>query len=283
MTNEQFKIDEIPNDFDDEVYYKLNPDVKESGMNARKHYIKFGKSEGRIYNLLTVLPSDLDAKFHINKNTKIPKFSSHENIWQWIKINQSKPGLRVLEIGSRCVSSDSLWKKIIPNCSYTGIDVIAGKNVTIVGDAHRLSNYFAPNSFDLVISFAVFEHLAMPWVVIEEISKVLAKNGHVVIETHFSFSEHELPWHFFQFNSNALEVLFCSELGYELIDSGLSSPIVGRFSKFAPQYLAGKHVTDLYCHSSIIVKKINDIEIKDAFNWRSILNRLFSESTYPVR
>ncbi len=37
-----------------------------------------------------------------------------------------------------------------------------GENVDLVIDAHRLSEYFDKESFDLVISFAVFEHLAMP-------------------------------------------------------------------------------------------------------------------------
>ena len=35
---------------------------------------------------------------------------------------------------------------------------------------------------------------------------------------------------FFQFNSTALECLFNEALGFDIIDSGLDSPIVGRFA-----------------------------------------------------
>jgi hypothetical protein len=136
----------------------------------------------------------------------------------------------------------------------------------------------------MVISFAVFEHLAMPWIVAEEIAKVLALGGHVCVETHFSYSEHELPWHFFQFNNRALEMLFCPELGFEVIDSGLDSPIVGRFSQFAPDYLRGREVPDLYCHSSIIAKKTSARRAdptEGTFDWRSVLRRITTETSYP--
>jgi len=121
----------------------------------------------------------------------------------------------------------------------------------------------------------------MPWVVAEEISKVLKVGGHAVIETHFSFSEHEQPWHYFQFNSHALEILFCKELGFDVIDSGLDTPIVARFAHDAPDYLRGQSVVDLYCHSSIIVKKVRS-SLGDAFSWRHIASRITSESSYPI-
>ena len=187
-------LTELPKDFDEEAYLDLNPDVKKAGLEAKKHYLEFGIKENRSWNK--------------NRITKRPQFASHDNIWNWLRINASKPNLKVLEIGSRSVVSDAVWKNFISEADYTGFDVSHGKNVDVVGDIHSLSNYFPDNHFDFIISFAVFEHLAMPWIATEEISKVLKPGGHVVIETHFSYSEHELPWHYFQFNSNALEVLF---------------------------------------------------------------------------
>ena len=37
----------IPKDFDEDNYYKLNPDVKISGLDAKQHFLKFGIYEGR--------------------------------------------------------------------------------------------------------------------------------------------------------------------------------------------------------------------------------------------
>lgn len=276
---------ELPEGFDPEIYLELNSDLMAAGVDPVQHYLEFGWNENRIYKSIVGNPSDLDYLLHNNPKTKRPKFSRHEDIWKWIRDNAGNHGLRVLEIGSRSVVSDPLWKKVIPNCEYTGFDVLDGKNVDVIGDVHKLSDYFEPNSFDLVIAFAVFEHLSMPWIAVEEISKVLGVGGHVVIETHFSFSEHELPWHYFQFNSNALEVLFCEELGFQLIDSGLDTPIVGRFSQEAAAYLRGKMVNNLYCHSSIIAKKISNnsiIQSGQPFNWRDVIGRLGTESMYPL-
>lgn len=93
-----------------------------------------------------------------------------------------------------------------------------------------------------------------------------------------------MPWHYFQFNSNALEVLFCRELGYELIDSGLDNPIIGRFTNEASQYLQGQIVTDLYYHSLIIAKKTkmyDQLENNKGFSWRDAYKRISIESSYP--
>jgi hypothetical protein len=284
----------VPADFDGEEYLSLHPDVRAAGVDPYAHYVRYGAQEGRAYTAapqppepqFTVgTPSDDDGRFHRNPGTKRSTIARHTHIWEWIRAHAGAPGLRVLEIGSRAVVSDSLWKTVIPQAAYVGFDVHDGHNVDVVGDAHRLSDYFAEESFDMVISFAVFEHLAMPWIVAEEIAKVLAPGGHLCVETHFTYSEHELPWHFFQFNNRALETLFCPELGFEVIDSGLDSPIVGRFSHFAAEYLRGREVTDLYCHSSIIAKKVSSSRAgggnAEAFDWRSVLRRITTETSYP--
>ena len=262
---------EFKEDFDDEVYLKLNPEEKKLNEDSKINSLKHGGRE-----------SELCQK---NQLSKRPEFATHGNIWPWLGVNASKKGLKVLEIGSRSVVSDSLWKKFIPNCEYTGFDVCYGKNVDVVGDIHRLSEYFPENHFDFIISFAVFEHLAMPWIAAEEIHKVLKIGGYVVIETHFSYSEHELPWHYFQFNSNALEVLFCKELGFQLIDSGLCNPIIGKFTDEASEYLRGVEVKDLYCHSSIVAKKNKDFSINGQnynFSWRDAYKRISKETSYPL-
>lgn len=262
----------FPEGFDPDIYLDLNPDVRAAGVDPAHHYMLYGCKEGRPY--------------HHQMVTKRSTVCSHTKIWDWVGSFAAKKDLRVLEIGSRAVISDSKWKHFIPDAHYTGFDVLPGPNVDVVGDAHYLSEYFEPNSFDLVISFAVFEHLAMPWIVAEEISKILDTNGHVCIETHFSFSEHELPWHFFQFNSNALEVLFCKELGFEnIIDSGMDNPIIGVFAPDSSPNLRGQMVPHLYCHSAIIAQKSGKSQIRDGqqFDWRAIAQRISSESMYPKR
>ena len=119
----------------------------------------------------------------------------------------------------------------------------------------------------------------MPWIVVVEIAKLLRVGGIVCIETHFSFSSHERPWHFFQFSDMALRVLFSDALGFECIEAGMSNPIVGRFSSLADEYLRNKPVAGLYCHSEYLGKKVKDVK---AFDWAKVdLVDVVGEVKYP--
>jgi len=100
-----------------------------------------------------------------------------------------------------------------------------------------LSQYFSDKKFDIIYSSTVFEHFAMPWLVTIEIAKLLKVGGIVFVETHYSFSSHERPWHFFQFNDMALRAIFSPALRIKCIEAGASNPIVGRFSSLANDYL----------------------------------------------
>ena len=65
----------------------------------------------------------------------------------------------------------------------------------------------------------------MPWLVAAEIAKLLKIGGIVFVETHFSFSSHERPWHFFQFSDMALRALFSPALGFECIEAWHRIPL----------------------------------------------------------
>lgn len=190
-----------------------------------------------------------------------------------------KPGMRILEIGSREVTGESIARKLFANAQYVGFDFYAARNVDVVGDAHKLSSYFVGEKFDLIYSTAVLEHFAMPWIVATEIAKILKVGGMTFHETHFSYSSHERPWHFFQFSDMALRTLFSSALGFECVEAGMSNPIVGRFSLLADPYLQKKAVTGLYCHSQYLGRKVRDVE---NFRWEDVdLADVVGETKYP--
>src|SRR5690606_752490 len=109
--------------------------------------------------------------------------------------------------------------------------------------------------FDLIFSSAVFEHLSMPWVAALEINRMLKVGGHVFIETHFSFSSHERPSHFFQFSDMGLRSLFNEKMGFDLLDSGMSNPIIGFYAPGSDPQHRYLPITELYCHSEIFCRK----------------------------
>lgn len=227
-----------------------------------------------------VIESMFDKEF-LASDVPMAKMVSHQKWQEYLYEIGNQPGMRVLEIGSREVTGRSNARNQFAKAKYVGFDFYPGNNVDIVGDAHKLSSYFSEDEqFDIVYSSACFEHFAMPWIVAVEIAKVLKVGGYVFVETHFSFSSHERPWHFFQFSDMALKVLFSDALGFDCVEAGMSNPMVGRFSSLADTYLKNKPIRGLYCHSEYLGKKVRNI---NDFDWGKIdLMHVIGETKYPA-
>lgn len=228
-----------------------------------------------IFGFLSALPFR-----SIKNDTPKPEYVSHSDWAEYLSKTFNKKGMRILELGSRNVTGSN-FRGLFCNAEYVGFDFYAGENVDVVGDAHKLSTYFKEeDKFDLVFSSAVFEHLHMPWVAAMEIQKVLKVGGFVFIETHFSFSSHERPWHFFQFSDMGLRALFNNSLGFDLIDSGMSNPMTGYFSHNAAPRLKYRPVLELYCHSEILCKKRCEVE---RFQWDNVtMDGIVEGARYPA-
>lgn len=206
---------------------------------------------------------------------------AHRNWPFFLKELCDKPNAEILELGSRRVNKEDRWNEYFENANYTGFDYYSGENVDIVGDAHQLSQYFN-KKFDLIFSSAVFEHLAMPWKVALEIIKLLKPGGYVFIETHYSFGSHARPWHFFQYSEEALNILFPQKFGMKCIKKSCSNLISGQFSEESSEYLKGKIVGGLYCHSEFIAQKVRDVPEKE-LSWDCVcLEDVTGKSQYPT-
>ena len=209
----------------------------------------------------------LGDKFYLCNDVPLAKNIAHDK-WQDYLIDlANKNHWRVLEIGSREVTGVSSMRKSLFDAEYVGFDFYSGNNVDIIGDVHKLSSYFNGEKFDLIFTSACFEHFAMPWIASQEIVKLLKVGGYIFVETHYSYSSHERPWHYFQFSENALEVLFNREMGIECLEKGVSNPLIAKFSKYAVKYLRGRKIPGLYCHSEFLGKKFKDV---DDFNWYNV-------------
>lgn len=143
----------------------------------------------------------------------------------WEKV-AAHPTSTVLEVGSRA-RSGVVRKNLVPTtCSYTGMDITAGENVDVVGDAHRMSEFLPHHHFDFVFSVAVWEHLAMPWRVSLELNRVMKLGGEAMIATHQSWPGHEEPWDFFRFSNFTWDALFNEDTGFEIVKRGTGVPCV---------------------------------------------------------
>lgn len=220
-----------------------------------------------------VVPDILFTDVNVNHDEDI----SHDNWPQYLSKLCDKEGMDVLEVGSRRVTGSV--RQYFKKADYTGFDYYPGENVDIVGDAHQLSKYFE-KKYDLIYSSAVFEHLAMPWVVALEMIKLLKPNGYIFVETHYSYSSHERPWHFFQFSENALSVLFPEKFGIKCIKKGCSNLMKGEFLKESSKYLQGNYVGGLYCHSEFLGQKIFE---NNNLSWDNVkLEDVVGATKYPL-
>jgi SAM-dependent methyltransferase len=163
-----------------------------------------------------------------------------------------------------------------PGHTVTVIDIAAGGNVDVVGDAHCLSDYFAPDQFDAVVSTSVFEHLAMPWKAVIEINRVLKPGGLVLLHTHQTLGMHDLPWDFWRFSDTAWDALFNPKTGFEIIDRALDGdcfvlPHVYRRNKRDAERSVG------FEGSTVLARKIGAASV----DWPVRLGDILSTS-YPL-
>jgi len=233
-----------------------------------------------IYKSLVRLFGSFFDSIYLDPDVPISKLVGHSSYLQYLTDIGNHKGIKILEIGSREVTGKSDARNRFSNAEYVGFDYYPGPNVDVVGDAHKISQYFGDEKFDIIYSSAVFEHLAMPWLAATEIAKILKIGGLIFVETHYSFKSHERPWHFFQFSEMALRVLFSPALGIECIEAGTSNPIVGRFSSLADDNLKFRPISGLYCHSGFLGRKIRNV---DQFDWRDVsLEEVVGSTKYPL-
>ena len=219
----------------------------------------------------------------IDKELPTPKHFTHTDGVDWMLEKFDKDNMTILELGSKEVVGKSELKQKIKKAKYIGFDIQLGQNVQVVGDAHEISKLIESNSIDCIYSTSVFEHLYAPWLVAEQISKILKLNGHVFIETVFCYQAHERPFNFFNCSDLGLKVLFNKNLGFEFVDGGLDLPLRARFSIKNPKYLRMKELYSAMSHSYFVGKKIKNVNLKE-YSWLEANPTLASKAEiYPIR
>lgn len=198
------------------------------------------------------------------------------------RVNSNR--LKVLEIGSRIVSPGSSSKRpLFPQAiSFTGFDIYPDENTDVIGDAHQLSRYFRDEKFDAVFSIAVFEHLAMPWLVAREINKILKTGGITFHGSHFSWPLHEVPWDFYRYSDEGFKSLFPPPMGYRIIKAGMFLPLRMYFDSIQP----GQEDLPFYSGfggSAILAEKVFDVD-DSKFRWDTNIEAVLGkESRYPKK
>mgnify|MGYP001371389399 FL=1 len=118
---------------------------------------------------------------------------------------------KILDFGSQSlsnhVSAKILLKKMSVKHEYTGVDIEAGNNVNIVLEDPYSFKEISDNSYDIIISTSVFEHVEFFWLTYLEILRILKPNGVFYCNAPSNGDFHKWPqdcWRFYPDSGTAL-------------------------------------------------------------------------------
>jgi ubiquinone/menaquinone biosynthesis C-methylase UbiE len=122
-----------------------------------------------------------------------------------------KPGDKLLDVGSRTSrDGEPTYRQLLDileiECDYTGLDIEAGENVTlVVEDPHCWME--VDTEFDIVISGQMLEHSEFFWVTFQEMVRVLKPGGYMCIVAPKLQKQHRFPVDCWRFYPDAMHAL----------------------------------------------------------------------------
>jgi hypothetical protein len=196
-------------------------------------------------------------------------------------LRSSQPGT-LLEVGSRARSGVTRRHLIPDGWGYKGLDILAGKNVDKVGDAHRLSVLFPTERFDAMMSFSVLEHLLMPWKFAIELNRVLRPGAIGLFCTHQTWPLHDQPWDFWRFSAEAWSALLNPATGFEIIEACVGEPAFVVASRCHPATNFGGQ-PEAFLASSVMFRKIGETRLAWDVDVQDVINNSYPTQTTNVR
>ena len=182
----------------------------------------------------------------------------------------------IVEVGSRARSGNVHVGWLPKDATYSGFDVVDGPNVDVVGDAHKISDYFPSSSVDAIFSLSTIEHLAMPWKAVVEMNSILKIDGLVFVGTHQTWPVHDEPWDFWRFSSYTWRTLFNEATGFEIVDVAMGER-ASVVADFLTPSTAGLDLQPAFLGSSVIARKIGSTGL----DWDVDL-RMTTDADYPA-
>ena len=136
---------------------------------------------------------------------------------------------RVLEIGGHRLAQCAIDLFPQPRFDYHDLNLEASDIPnTIIADITDCRDTIPDESFDIVMSSDVFEHIDRPWLAAAEIGRILKPGGLAITHTLFAWRNHPCPIDYWRYSPECLEFLFadleCLEKGYDLSERRNDQP-----------------------------------------------------------
>lgn len=167
-------------------------------------------------------------------------------------------GRRVLEVGSHDVngSARSSIGQHDP-AQYLGVDLMPGPGVDEVVSVYELEEEFGPNSFDVVLSTEMLEHVEDWRQAVTQMKRVTASGGVLVLTTRSrGFRYHAYPHDYWRFEQEDLRRIF-ADFDIELLESDSLSP--GVFLKATKKKGPEQSLEDIRLYSIVYRRRVTSI------------------------
>ena len=169
-------------------------------------------------------------------------------------------GKRVLEVGSKFVNGSvrPLIERFCNPKEYIGVDLEPGKYFDVVLPVEGLINCFGPESFDVVISTEVLEHVYDWRVVINNMKVVLKRGGYIYLTTRsYGFPYHAYPYDFWRYEPKDIIRIFSD---FEVIRLEADWEAPGVFLKARkPIYWRPTDLNDIAVYSIVLGKRVRKL------------------------
>jgi SAM-dependent methyltransferase len=120
-------------------------------------------------------------------------------------------------------SARSLIEQWMP-CGYIGVDIEPGPGVDSIVSAENLVREFGSNSFDMLVSSEMVEHIPDWRRVVSEMKQVTRPGGCIMLTTRSrGFPLHTYPYDFWRYEVNDLRIIF-SDFQIERLEVDGESP-----------------------------------------------------------
>lgn len=141
-------------------------------------------------------------------------------------------GRDVLEVGAYDVNgSIRPHAEALGPRSYIGVDITHGPRVDRVLDATRLVETFGPESFDVVITTEMVEHVRDWRTVVSNLKGVLRPGGHLLVTTRSAgFPYHGWPYDFWRYEHEDMQRIF-GDLDLLAVEPDTASPGIFVFGR----------------------------------------------------
>jgi SAM-dependent methyltransferase len=175
---------------------------------------------------------------------------------------------KVVEVGSMDVNGTvrTLLETYQP-AQYLGIDVQQGKGVDVVCKAEDLMHNFNEDTFDVLISTEMLEHVRNWKLVISNFKKVVKPGGKLVITTRsYGFPYHGYPYDFWRYELKDIESIF-SDCIIERLERDSEKGVLAKIAK--PIDFVENDLSDYELHSIIVNRRIRHLSDEEFQNFLS--------------